>query len=519
MTTYETIVLGSSPNALTAAAYLARAGQRVLVLESSLHIGGAVTTTTFAGEFQGDTSFTSGRLDDSIVKDLKLQQHGLEVIERNSISSLLPDGRSFTLPSDRTAATEVIGSFSPNDADRYEKFMALVDLASDFLKSAYTMTPQAHPPTAIDAQHMMTLVSKLRGYGNREMTEVMRLLVMSVRDLLEEWFESPQLKGLLGSVAVRGLPHGPFAGATTFNLLHHLAIGDGYFRATAKGGVGSITKALAAAAKSHGAELRTGAGKVTVVITDGVATGVELASGEQISATQIISDYDARYTFHQMVDPPELEPEFNRAVKRIRYNGSVARINLALSGSPEFAGITKEALRGTLTLAPSIAYLEKAFDAAKYGEFSDQPFLEVTVPTESDPTLAPSGKHVMSVWLQYAPYRSNTPGDRLLELTLDRLSQFAPALRSQVLHSQVITPQDYEQQFNLTEGNLYGGDMTLTQAFYLRPVPGFAQYRSPLKQLYLCGAATHPGGGISGLGGRNAVNEIGVRDLALAAKD
>jgi phytoene dehydrogenase-like protein len=519
MITYDTIILGSSPNALAAAAYLARAGQRVLVLEPSAHIGGATATTYFADGFKADLSLMSGRLDPSIVRDLQLHQHGLETIERDTITSLLPDGRSFTLPSDRKAAADVIRAFAPNDAARYERFMHLLDLASDFLHSAYAITPpQMHHPSAAEATQLMMLVGRLRSYGRREMTEVMRLLVMSARDLLDEWFESAELKGLLGSACVRGLTQGPFAGGTTFNLLHHLTIGDGYFRATAKGGVGAISRALAAAAQSYGAELLYNISTLRVVVTDGVATNVLLDTGEVIKAAQVISDYDSRYTFTKLINPPELEPEFNRAVQNIRYNGAVARVNLALRELPDFTGIgyplSEKALRGTLVIAPSLMQLEKAFDRAKYGDIYDEPYLEATIPSLADPTLSPAREHVLSIWLQYAPYRGDFDAQRVTELALARLSEYAPNLRSRVLHAQVLTPHDFEARFNLSEGHLYGGDMTLTQAFFLRPIPGFAQYRTPIEQLYLCGSATHPGGGLSGLAGRNVASQILSFELA-----
>lgn len=509
MNGYDTIILGSSANALTAAAYLAKAGQRVLVLEQSAQLGGAMATAEFADGFQADFGLLSGRLDSGIVRDLALHEHGLEVIERDMITSLLPDQRSFTLPADREAAAEVIRGFAPDDAARYGQFMQLLDLASDLLGSAYAAPPpDPQHPAAADAAQLLALAGRLRGYGRREMAEVMRLLVMSVRDLLDEWFEHAELKGLLASAGVRGLTQGPFAGGTTFNLLHHLTIGDGYFRATAKGGIGAICHALAAAAQAHGAELRTNTGAPHVILADGVATGVQLANGEIIAATRVISDYDARHTFTQLVDPPELEPEFNRAVANIRYNGAVARINLALRELPSFSNIADDALRGTLVLAPGLPQLEQAFDGAKYGDVSDQPYIEASIPTLADPTLAPAGKHVLSIWLQYAPYRNNLDPQRLSELALARLSEFAPNLRALVLHTQVITPRDFEAQFQLSEGHLYGGDMTLAQAFFLRPIPGFAQYRTPIKQLYLCGAATHPGGGMSGLAGKNAAKRV-----------
>ena len=516
MTSYDTIILGSSPNALTAAAYLARGGKRVLVLEPSEHIGGAVTTVQFADGFAGDIGLTSGRLDSNVIKDLQLHEHGLEVIERDTLTSLLANGRSFTLPADRDAATEVIRGFAPNDAARYKSFMQLVDLASNFLQTVYAMTPPSHhPPSEADVQKLTALVSQLRGYGRREMTEVMRLLVMSVRDLLDEWFESAELKGLLGAAGVRGLSQGPFAGSTTFNLLHHLAIGDGYFRATARGGIGAISQALSKAAISSGAEVRTKVSSLHVNVSDGVATGVQVG-GESIEATVIISDYDARHTFSNLVSPPELEPEFNRALRNIRYNGAVARINLALRELPKFTGLAAAALGGTLNIAPSISYLEQAFDGGKYGDISNHPFLEVTVPSVSDATLAPAGKHVMSIWLQYAPYRNNIDPQRVCDLAVDRVSEFVPNLRSLMQHSQVIMPRDYEAQFHLSEGHLYGGEINLAQAFYLRPLPGFAQYHTPISHLYLCGAATHPGGGVHGLAGRNAARELGVRDMVPA---
>jgi phytoene dehydrogenase-like protein len=511
MTAYDTIILGSSPNALTLAAYLAKAKQKVLVLEHSSNIGGAIATTSFAEGFQADLSLMSGQLDEVVVKELELDKHSLEVIERNTISSLLPNGQSFTLSKDRQAAREAIEKFAPNDAARYNDFMQLLDLASSLLRSAYNnIPPQAHNPSTSDQEQLDSLVGQLRGYGRREMTEVMRLLVMPVRDLLNEWFENTELKGLLGNLAIRSLTQGPFATGTTFSLLHHLAINDGYFRTTSKGGVGAIAKALATAAQSYGTEIRSSVEVKQVVIKDGAATGVELASGEVLEAGLVVSDYDAQYSFTKLIAPPELEPEFNRELQHVRYNGAVARINLALSALPDISttGLSQEALQGTLVLAPSVTAIEKAFDCAKYGNVSAKPCLEVTIPSLTDPTLAPAGQHVMSIWVQYVAYKAKADGQSICKLALSQLSEFMPNLESLVLHKQVLTPQDFETQFHLTEGHLYGGDMTLAQAFFLRPIPGFAQYQTPIERFYLCGAATHPGGGISGLAGRNAAKQI-----------
>jgi phytoene dehydrogenase-like protein len=517
MNTYDTIILGSSPNALAAAAYLAKAGRRVLLLEPSAQLGGVVAASEFAPGFRANAGLIGGRIDEAIARELNLREHGLEVIELGSITGLLPGGRSFTLPADQAAAAEAIRAFAPEDAARYGDFMRLLGMAAEILRSAYAKAPpQAHRPGPADVAQLMELAGQLRGYGRREMTEVVRVLVMSVRDLLDEWFESAELKGLLASVGIRGLTQGPFAGGTTFNLLHHLAIGDGYFRATAKRGLGAIVGALAGAAQAYGAELRTNAGPLRVAVSDGAAAGVQLGDGEVIPAEQVISDYDARHTFTRLVPPPELEPEFNRAVQHVRYNGSVARVSLALRELPAFAGLDESALRGTLVLAPSVAALERAFDAAKYGDLADQPYLEATIPTLADPALAPAGQHVLSIWLQYAPYRGEVHRQRVLDRALACLAEFAPGLPDLVLHAHVAMPRDFEAQLNLTEGHLYGGDMTLAQALFLRPIPGFAQYRTPIGGLYMCGAATHPGGGVSGLPGKNAaLAALGVKNYEL----
>jgi phytoene dehydrogenase-like protein len=488
----------------------------VLVLEPKEHLGGGTGgTEEFAKGFKGDIGLTSGKLDDEVVKDLQLNNHGLKIIERDSLTSLLPGGKSFTLPRDRDLAAAVISDFSSTDAKRYKPFLQLIDSAVDFLKAAYKVVPPvSHPPAAGDLEHFTELVKRLRSYGDREMTEIMRLLVMPVRDLLDEWFESDALKGLLAEVALRGVYQGPYAGSTTFSLLHHLAVQDGLWRTTAAGGLGAIAGALAAACKSHGAEVRTNVGEMHIDIADGKATGVRVGA-EKIEATTIISDFDAGYTFNKLVAPPELEPEFNRAVRNVQSRGGVARINLALSGLPEFAGVTKTSLASTVVIAPGVAYLERAHDATKAGKFSEQPLIEFCVPSLEDPTLAPAGRHLMSVWVQYVP-PDYFDWKHVLDVTVVRLSEFAPGLKSLIEHSQVLLPRDFENKFNLTGGHLFGGEINLSQAFFLRPIPGFANYRTPIENLYLCGAATHPGGGAHGLGGLNLIKALGVKSMVTA---
>lgn len=503
-----TLILGSSPNALAAAAQLASAAGQILVLEPSGLIGGPTTSAPIHAGFVGDLGLTSGRLAPALIHDLRLAEYGLDVIERPTLTSLLPDGRSLTLSADPAASADSIRGFSAQDAERYPAFCRLIDLAVDFLRAVYAdPAPAAHQPGPADMAQLVELVGRLRGYGRREMTEVMRLLVMSIRDLLDEWFESPALKGLLATLGVRNLMQGPFAGGTTFNLLHQFVVGDGIARATARGGLGALSAALAAAAQARGVTIRSGVGPLRVLVSDGAATGVQLASGEVIPATQVISDYDARHTFTQLVPPPALDPEFNRAVRVTRYNGAVARLNLALRELPAIAGLDDSALRGTLVLAPSLPYLERAYDDAKVGRLSASPFLEVTIPSLADPGLAPAGQHVMSIWLQYAPFRGSIPAGAILESALAALDTFAPDLRGAILHAQVLAPQDLAARFDLSEGHLTGGDLTLAQALFLRPIPGYAQHRTPIAGLYLCGATTHPGG-VSGLAGLHAARVI-----------
>lgn len=499
-----TIILGSSPNALAAAAQLALDAGQVLVLEPSGAIGGPTTSAPVHDGFLGDLGLTSGRLAPQLIHDLGLAAYGLELIERPTLTSLLPDGRALTLSHDLLFSADSIRGFSAKDAEQYPAFCRLIDLAVDFLRAVYAdVAPAAHQPGPADMARLVELVGRLRGYGRREMTEVMRLLVMSVRDLLDEWFESPALKGLLATLGVRGLMQGPFAGGTTFNLLHQLAVGDGVARATARGGLGALSAAMATAAQARGATIRANVGPLRILVSDGVATGVQLASGEVIPAGQVISDYDARHTFTQLVPPPALDPEFNRAVRATRYNGAVARINLALRELPAIAGLDGAALRGTLVIAPSLPSLERAYDDAKVGRLSASPFLEVTIPSLADPSLAPAGQHVMSIWLQYAPHRGAIPAGAILESALAQLDTRAPGLRGAILQAQVLTPQDLAARFDLTEGHLTGGDLTLAQALFLRPIPGYAQHRTPIANLFLCGATTHPGG-VSGLAGLHA---------------
>jgi len=343
------------------------------------------------------------------------------------------------------------------------------------------------------------------------MHEVLRMLFMSARDFFLETGLSAAEQGLLGGVAVRGLEGGPFASGTLYQLLRHRALGDGLFPSTVRGGLGALSLALAGKAREAGAEIRTGVpAGARIEIQDGAAIGVRLADGTLLLAGTVVSDHDARFTFTHLVSPTHLDPEFNRTLRQIRYRGSVARIHLALRARPTFSGVDDDAHRGTLVLAPDLAFIEKAWDQAKRGIVPANPCIEITLPTASDPGLAPAGQHVLSAWVQYVPH-GRGEREALFASVLGHLARFAPGLPELVLHHEVALPEDLESRFGLTEGHLYGGQTTLEQSFFLRPFPGSAHHDTPIDHLYLGGSAAHPGG-YSGRSGWNLAGWLLARD-------
>lgn len=484
MSKYDVILLGSSPNALAAAARLGRGKLRVLVLETRDAVGGAVATEAFAPGFRADTGVMSAALDPEVTRELGISA---EVIRRDSVTVL----------GERPVVVREVPEL-PKAANQ----------AIELLSAIYRSEPPDMPaPMGADSAALQEIAARLAGFGAREMHEVLRLLFMSARDFADELGVSEAVRAAICGAAVRGVSEGPFAQGTLFGLLHHEAVGDGLFRSTARGGVGALAKALAEAAREAGVEIRAGvAGPLQVHIEGGVANGVRLPDGSLIEGDIVVSDYDARTTFTRLVSPRELDPEVNRAVRTVRYRGSVARVHLALDGLPRFTGVDSDALRGTLVLTPSIAAIERAWDQAKRGWVPSQPYLEICVPTLADPTLAPEGRHVLDAWVQYVPYRC---GDRdaLAKSIVAQISAFAPDLAGQVLHHHVSLPEDLEERFGLSEGHLYGGEIRLEQAFFLRPMTGYSHYESPIAGLYLGGSAAHPGG-YSGRSGWNLAGRV-----------
>jgi phytoene dehydrogenase-like protein len=402
---------------------------------------------------------------------------------------------------------------------------------------------------------LLKLLGPARQLSKKDIHDTLRILPMSVSDLLDEWFESDAVRGLIAARGITGITWGPRAAGTAYMLLYSCA-GDGRAFSSGgivKGGMGGLTQALAGAARRYGVEIRTEAEVAEIVVERGQASGVRLANGQVVTAAAIISNADPRTTYMRLVDPQVLDPFFVKQVQNIKYRGSGARVHLALRELPQFTALTSpsipplagaeggvEYLRGYTRIAPSLDYLEKAFDAAKYGQFARRPYLDVTIPSLADPSLAPAGQHAMSIYMQYAPYclKQEREGDEearrrgtgeqgngrlegwragswddgqrraLGETVIDTLAEYAPNLKAAILDSRVLTPLDLETIYGLPEGNPNHGEMTLDQFLYMRPVPGYAQYRAPIQGLYLCGAGTHPGGGVTGLPGYNAAREI-----------
>ena len=524
---YDAIVVGAGVNGLVTAAYLAKAGQRVLLLERRDVLGGTLTTEEIHPGFRYDVCrHDIGWLPQRIVDDLKLKQHGLESIDTGA--TLFAPGASgargdyLLLDADAKRSAAAIAKRSAADGDEWPAFAARIARLAGFLEAAYNSpAPAIDSSSFADLLSLASLGTKLRSLGREEMVELLRTVPMSVAELLDDTFDDDLLKGTVGARGVTAMMQGPQSGGTAFVLLHHqVGMPAGAFRAPSalRGGVGSLSLALERAAKALGVEVRTGAGVARVTLDRADATGVELDDGTVIAARRVVSAVDPRTTLLDLCDPTRLDPEFVRAVRNVRYRGAWAKVNLALAELPAFRTLAPSeaahALRGTISIAPTLDYLERAYDDAKYGRISARPHLEIRIPSLADPSLAPAGRHVMSIEVQYAPHvlRDGAWDDRAREALGDRvvdtLAEHAPGLPATILHRQVLTPRDIEQRYGLTEGHTYHGQLGLDQILFMRPVAGWSRYRTPIEGLYLCSPGTHPGGGIAGVAGANAAREI-----------
>jgi phytoene dehydrogenase-like protein len=505
------VVIGAGHNGLVAAAYLARAGRKVVVVEAAAHVGGAAVTREFAPRFKvSAVAHLAHLLDPSIVRELELGRHGL-AFARESLRTVAldPDGEALVLDGNRIVA----GPASAADRTAYTAFVGRMRRFAKVLGRQHGRVP---PRLAwehwSDALPAVALGLDIRRLGREGMREFLRVATMAIYDLVEESFDSPLLKGALALDAVLGTKLGPRSGNTVFSFLHRLSGAAAGGPALPRGGVGSVTDALAAAARLAGAEIRLGCPVAAIVVSGGRATGVRLEGGELIEAEAVVSSADPKTTLLKLLGARHLETEFAQRVHHLRATGTAAKLHLALAGLPAFRGVAAEHAGERLVISPSAGYADEAFNPAKYRRCSEQPILEITIPTVHDATLAPAGQHVLSAIVQYAPYdleggweAARGPFEQQL---LELLERYAPGIRGQVLATQLVTPADIERDYRISGGHWHHGELTIDQALMLRPVPGAAQYAMPVQGLYLCGAGCHPGGGVIGAAGRNAARVV-----------
>jgi phytoene dehydrogenase-like protein len=517
---YDAIVVGGGHNGLVAAAYLARAGRKTLVLERRPMVGGAtVTEEIFPGFKFSVFSYVVSLLRPEIIRDLDLPRHGLQILPLESTITPLDNGDYLGSWADPDETRRELCRHSPRDADASVLFGRLMHHMAMAVRPILGMVPPDPGSLApSDLAGLLKLGGHFRSLGAERFHALHKLMTMASADYLDEWFEFEPLKATKSASGIIGTFLGPRSPGSAYVLLHHyMGEIDGAFRAWGfqKGGTGAISETIARAARSFGAEIRTSAAVERVVTRGGQVTGVALASGEEIAADLVVSGLDPRLTFTRLLDPKELPADLVDGVRRYKFRGSSGKVNLALSGLPDFTCLPGRGphLRGAISISPSIGYLERAYDDAKYGEFSRQPYMDIVIPSMIDPGMAPPGRHVMSIFVQYAPYHVNggwtdAKREAFGDTVIKTLARYAPNIESLILHRQVLTPADIERITGLSEGNIFQGELALQQLFFLRPVPKWARYRTPIRGYWQCGAGTHPGGGIMGASGRLAAREI-----------
>ena len=528
--TYDAVIIGAGHNGLVTACYLAKAGLKVCVVEKNDWIGGAaVSRELYPGFTYSNCSYVSSLFRPEIMRDLELPRHGLQILPYEGGAVLMEGGDYLGMFRDHDANRREFARHSKRDAEAYDRYSRDILRHCRFIRPLLMRTPP--DPSSFrprDLSELAFLGRKLFDLSEAQICDMIRFWTMSISDYLDEYFEHPVIKAYLAVSAIIGTALGPMSPGSAYVLLHHY-MGDvdgnvgawGY----ARGGMGSITQALSRSLAAAGGEIRAGKGVERILVSQGRATGVVLEGGTEVLGKRVISNMDVKRTFLGHVEEKELPDSFLKRVRSFKTRGSSGKLNIALDGAPKFTALPEGApnLKGDLHFTDSIERMERAYDDWKSGQFSRDPFQDVMIPTMIDPTMTPPGKHFMSCFVQYAPPKiegrdwSDADRDAFGAACLDQIERFAPGFKSLVLHVEVRTPRELEAEVGLTEGNIFQGELTFDQLLFNRPVPGYANYRSPIKDLWICGSSTHPGGGVMGAPGRNAAAEV-LRELKLGTE-
>lgn len=530
MKTYDAIIIGAGHNGLVNACYLQRAGLDVLVVEKNDWIGGAAVSRELTpGFLYSNCSYVCSLFRPEIMRDLELPKHGLQVIAYEGGAVLTQDGDYLASYRDHDAHRREYARWSPRDAEAYERYARDVTRQCRFIQPLLMRT--APDPTSFrprDVSELVYLGRKFAGLSAQEMAEMLRFWTMSISDFLDEYFETDVIKAYLALSGIIGTALGPMSPGTAYVLLHHyMGEVDGSVGAWgyARGGMGAVTRALADSFRASGGTIRTEAEVERVLVKGGEAKGVVLAGGEEVLGRLVVSNADVKRTFLKLVEEKELPDPFLRRVRNFKIRGSSGKVNIALDSMPEFPALSKDSpcLRGDLHFTDSVERMERAYDDWKAERWSADPFLDMVMPTMLDSTMAAPGKHFMSCFVQYCPPKvdgrdwTDADRDAFAETVISQIADYSPGFRDRIVHMEVRTPRELEAEVGLTEGNIFQGELTFDQLLFNRPVPGYAQYRSPVNGLYMCGSSTHPGGGVMGAPGRNAAAEI-LRDLKKPTK-
>jgi len=518
---YDAIVIGGGHNGLITAAYLAKAGRKVVVLERRGVLGGAAVTEELYPGFHFSTcSYVVSLFRPHIMRDLDLARHGMEIIPlETSFTPRVGDPGLCRWPETARSRRE-IARFSPRDAETYPEFGLTMTKMAQFAR--HVIDAPAPDPASFDPRdlwRMLRLGKELTGGGSESIHMNMKLVTMSAVDFLDRWFESDVLKAPMAVSGIIGTYLGVRSPGTAYVLLHHyMGEIDGAFRSWgySKGGTGGVSLACARSAAALGAEIRTEAGVDHVKLKNGRAVGVVLENGDELEAKTVVSSCDPRRTFFGFVGRENLDGDFVQQIDRYKLRGSSGKVNLAVDRLPEFFGREGTAhLRGDIAIAPGIDYLERAYDEAKYGDFSKRPYINVVIPSVMDPSVAPPGKHIISCFVQYAPYHLAEGAEHWPEkreafgdAVVDTLAEYCPGLKESILFRHVLTPWDLEKEYGLTEGNIFHGELSLDQLLFQRPAAGWSRYKTPIKNYWMCGSGTHPGGGIMGASGQLAASAL-----------